>query len=208
MRSKKSGVDHFLFCLKEYTVKTRCYYTALTLLLFLTKEAPAQKFNQSYFRTDGKVVPVENKELWTERSAKDVPDFLVCQYSATEKNGIIVRRDLVIYFPNGPMDKDTDRCNWWVYWYNEKTGKIWGRCPTPKHPDYKKLQQQAKGEELWQVIPKDKMVKGFETQLVRLPELARDFGGVFSSEATRLPRVRADIEDVIQCVPFNNQVFR
>lgn len=106
------------------------------------------------------------------------------------------------------MGTDTDRSNWWVYWYNEKTGKIWGRCPTPKHPEYKKLQQQAKGQDLWQVIPKDKIVAGFESQLARLPELAKNFSEVFSSEATGQPRVRPDLEDVIQCVPLNNQVFR
>jgi hypothetical protein len=189
-------------------MKLRWLCLTLVVVPLWVEQAPAQTFKQSYFRVDGKVVPTDSKELWLKKSAKGLPDYLVCQYSATEKNGVIVRRDWVIYFPNGPVGADTDRCNWWVYWYNEKTGKIWGRCPTPNHRDFKTLAQQAKGNDLWQVIPKDRQVAGFETQLQRLPELARDFGEVFSTEAKRLPRVRADIEDVIQCVDFTNPVFR
>ncbi len=189
-------------------MKLLSFCLALSIVPLFAAQVSAQKFKQTYYRSDGEVVKADDVRLWSKRSAKGLPDFLVSQYSATEKSGVLVRRDMLVYFPNAPVANDVDRSNWWVYWYNEKTGKIWGRCPTPKHPQFKQLQQQAKGEDLWQLLPKERQVAGFETQLLRLPEVAKGFGQVISSEATNLPKVRADIDDVIECVPFNNPVFR
>ncbi len=123
-------------------------------------------------------------------------------YQAWNARGEQVRRDQVWYFPNDPRGRDTDKSNWWVYWYNPSKEVFWGRCPTPKHPNYAGWKEE-KGVDLWQIIPQDARRKG----IVRVSDVSRSFGGTISSEETGLPRISADLETVIDCVDFTATPF-
>jgi len=169
---------------------TRLSVGLLVALVFMTSVARGQEVSQKYQPWQKKVSPA------------GVP-FFESVYTATDKDGKIVNRQLAWYVPASPAGDKTDLSNHWVYWYNPTKQAIWARCPTPKHPQYKQMQEDAKGKDLWQLIPEEKRQPG----VTGISKVAPNFGKTISSEASGLPKVAKDKKAVIDCVDFSNAIF-
>jgi hypothetical protein len=90
--------------------------------------------------------------------------YYYCQYLYKSNSGdVAYKEQLVIFNPKDPK---------WVYWClpadnpdnKSDKPKLWGRCPTKAHPDFKKLVKA--GKDIWSLLPDDKK----KTRLVDLDE--------------------------------------
>ena len=115
----------------------------------------------------------------------------------------------MVYFPNDPKDKDsTEASNHWVYWFKPEkkdgvvVGTCWGRCPTPKHPNYKQMQKDARGPDLWQLIP-----EGSRKPDANVGDLKGSFGPTISTADKKLPKIAKGQEPTITCIDFTNPLF-
>jgi hypothetical protein len=183
----------------------------LTLVGVVLVSSAAQAQTQSYLSFRDQSLKTGDKDFWEfipekEVKGKTLGGYYQCRWVAS-KDGKPINDQLVLYFPNNPANKnDTAKSNYWVYWFKvtDKQELIgWARCPTPKHPDYKKMQKAAKGKDLWQIIPDDKRKKG----VVTVARLQKAFGETISTEDKGLPKIAKDETETITCIDFSNPIF-
>jgi hypothetical protein len=191
------------------------FATTLVLLTEVAAGAQAGDFRQVYSRADGSVllqvdfdgtVRRDSKVRWDEKTNAQNEKYYQRWYTAYDRSGKLVNQQLVWYFPNEPTGNNTDGSHFWVYWYNPKTDLVWGRCPTPRHPNYQQWVR-AKGLDLWQIIPKEARpdLKGEG----RLSVLGAKFSEeIIGADDTLMPKVEPSTgNDTITCVDFQNATF-
>jgi hypothetical protein len=88
---------------------------------------------------------------WNKYRKPDGTVYFQCRYERPDASGLLVNSQ-ILFLPERAQAENFELSNHWVYWLNPKTDVIWGRCPTPKHPQYAACVA-AKGVDLWQVIP-------------------------------------------------------
>ncbi len=180
----------------------------------------AAEFVQQYLRDDGSIIlqvdgegPTRDGKPWDKtKISNSKEEYYHCTYVAKDKDGNVVNKQLLWYFPNDPSGDDDSRSNHWVYWVNPKTQVVWGRCPTPKHPDYNKWKED-KGADLWQVIPKEKRKETkADKDGIDLSKASALFGATVGAEDPEAPRLEPKADpnkqgDPIICVDFTNDTF-
>lgn len=131
-----------------------------------------------------------------------------CTFVAKDETGAVVRKDVCRYFLNDPRPQDgvTEACNHWVYWL--RTDKdpanpvLWARCPTPKHPEYKQLTRTL-GPDLWELIPPNERKPN-----PTLQSMHGKYGDTFAAKPGSAPLVDPKVKVTIDCINFQNEVFR
>jgi len=188
-----------------------CWSVAVVTFFIAGGAAQAQGFTQAYLTVDGKQAATNDKSLWSYiPQSGEVGGYYICTFEARDGQSKVVRRDVVIYFNNPPQGNDTDKCNWWVYWArrsDQKPGQLalWGRCPTPKHPDYDNLTKNLGGVDLWQLIPPGQRKT---TDKPRVKDVKDSFGKTINAMKEGKPKVSgAEGAPVIQCIDFKNPIF-
>lgn len=177
----------------------------------------AGEYTQRYVRSDGEVLLEVNprgqvkksKKSWDEEKNAQCQKYFECKFQVLDKNGMVVNEQLVWFFPNMPMGGNTDKSNHWVYWCNPKTKAIWGRCPTPAHPEYNEWMR-AKGVDLWQIVPEADRpnIKNKIKDPLDVSQAARVMGGTIGNKDKDMPKVTKDNKsDPIVCVDFENPTF-
>ncbi|MFO0819481.1 MAG: hypothetical protein U1A77_16150 [Pirellulales bacterium] len=185
------------------------------MLASVVGPASAAEFEQFLFRDDGVVllsvdfngvVRKRSNVPWDARRTKDGDLYYQCWYQAKDANGKVVNEQVLTYFPDNAAGDNTDASNQWVYWYNMKTQVIWGRCPTKNHPNYQQWLQ-AKGPDLWQVVPKDDRPK-LKGEL-RLSTVGPQFSPqIIGLEDAAMPKVEPTAaKDAIICIDLENAIF-
>lgn len=196
-------------------MRTMIVSLILAMSASIAVQAAAAEFEQVLFRDDGVVllsvdfngvVRKRSNVPWDARRTDKGELYYQCWYQAKDANGKVVNEQVLTYFPDDAAGPNTDASNQWVYWYNVKTQVIWGRCPTKKHPNYQQWLQ-AKGPDLWQVVPKDDRpkLKG-ELRLSTVgPQFAPD---IIGEEDPAMPKVEpTTAKDTIICIDLENAIF-
>ncbi|CAN5437114.1 hypothetical protein BH10PLA2_BH10PLA2_37040 [soil metagenome] len=206
----------------------KAWWLAILLLTANAHQLLADEYLQQYMRgSDRKVLyelragreTVKVDEKGDARKTNDGVEYIEVVYRVyllkpggqQEK----VNEQLVWLFPNDAQGNDDTRSNRWIYWCKPLEGgkgRIWGRCPTPKHPHYEGWKQ-AKGLDLWQVVPVEQRAKvpadADPDEAVKL--MAKNGDGtpmVIGEKEDDIPRVvprdRDRNADTITCVRFEN----
>src|SRR5262249_3818757 len=136
-------------------------------------------------------------------------EFYSCQYVARDRDGNVVNKQVLWYFPNAPTGADDSKSNRWVYWVNPEKLTVWGRCPTPKHPKYEEWKKDT-GVDLWHLTPpKDRPSTKATKDGIDIRKSAALFGATVGADSPNAPRLepKADPKkpgDLIVCVDFTN----
>jgi len=203
----------------------KTWWLAVVVLLAASDCVRAAEYVQRYIRPSDKKVLLEikggqvtttSKEKGDKLKTKDGVEYVEVVYrvyvveNGKEKK---VNEQLVWCFTQDAQGDDT-RSNRWIYWCKPLEGgkgRIWGRCPTPKHPDYKGWKEKH-GSDLWQVVPpakrKDVRDDADPDKAVKLMAMIDGLPKIIGENDDDMPRVvppdRDRDADRITCVQFEN----
>jgi len=182
-------------------VKYACNAVLAAVVLLNGGVAFAQKYTEKYGD-------------WKEKKNREGITIVECSYTATDGDGKVVRQNTLFFFPNDPITGNTDASRYWVYWYNPQPkgkGVIWGRCPTPRHPMYKKWTKDKGGIDLWQVIdPKVRIMGETNVNKLKADDGTSIFGATFSTMQMMQPTIVPGENNgqPIECINFNGGISR